>query len=180
MEYAAEKSGSTVCPASSGSIVSLLKATGIEDLHDSLATGDGVIYGIQLDATGDTVSFQVNNIFAATTDIYVRHDITDDGSTFLHKDCIKISNVAPCMEPLENSIAATCRNKQYALVHLFFATSDESVVLSPEDATIPNCCGPDSYDQGTIGVAELLYVIHCSCPNSNTGGRERLLRGIQE
>ncbi|KAL3903842.1 MAG: hypothetical protein SGILL_010292, partial [Bacillariaceae sp.] len=179
MEYSTENTGSSVCPSSSESIVSLLKIAGAEDTDGSLANGDGVIYGIQLDSSMDTVTFQVNNIFSETSDIYVRHDITDDGASFLYKDCTKVPNAAACVEPSQNTFTAVCRNKKFAVVHLYFATTDETVLSFVEDATVHQCCHPDSYDPATTGVVELVYEIDCSCPNETSAGRIRMLRGTK-
>jgi hypothetical protein len=178
MEYSSENNGFTVCPSSSESIVSLLGINGGEDTDGSLATGAGVIYGITLDPSSKTVTFQVINVFSETSDIYVRHEKFAESSTFLSKDCEKIPNAAACAEPTQNTITAACRDEKFALVHLFFATSDETVLSFVEDATIHKCCHADSYDPVTTGIVELVYIIDCYCPNEAAPGR--MLRRTKE
>ena len=124
------------------------------------------------DPTSATVTFQVNNAFAGDSDIYIRHEVYDE--TFLSKTCATVPAAAPCQEPTANTVTAACRDDKFALVYVYYATTDASV-LPFEDATIHQCCHPDDYDSATTGVVEMIYKIDCACPTAAIG--RRMLRG---
>jgi hypothetical protein len=175
MDYLTVDTGTTACP-SPQSIVTLTAIVGYDGLVD--AHGEGVIYGIQLDESGSTVSFNVNNPFDDSADVFVKHESLGNVDGFLEPICEEEQALPPCLEAdsiLDNTFTVACRSTGFAKVYVYFATSDPTVLaFTGEDATIHDCCYPPAYDLSTTGLVEFVYHIDCSCPPMAEG---RYLRG---
>jgi hypothetical protein len=176
MEYLALNNGLTLCP-SGQSIVMLTGTAGYDGATD--ANGVGVIYGIELDPTGSTITFKVDNPFADSADIYVKHEIAGNADGFLEPICEEEVAQPACLEAdsiVDNTFTVACRSHGYARVYVYFATSDASVLgFTGADAEIDHCCYPPEYDLSTTGIVELVYNIQCACPP--TSQERHLLRG---
>jgi hypothetical protein len=174
-------SSSTVCgPDMAGvNVVTLQGTVGVERL--GWEHGEGIIYDITFDSTKGTVTFDVANPFSgdAITDIYVKHETGSSVQGFLEPTCAAMPGEAICVEPTTgDEIEVYCRDAGYAIVYVYFATTDVNLVTT-DTATINDCCYPSdvaSFDYASGGkVIELAYKIDCSCPVA--APVRKLLRG---
>jgi hypothetical protein len=166
MDYVNKDTGTNVCP--NGSIVTLQGSLGIE--QDGLMAGENIFYDISLDPSGSTVTFSINNVFSSNADIYVKHEVFSRAdSAFKETSCEAVLSQSPCLsssEEIDNTFTVACRDRGFALVWLYFATSDDSVMsFNGPDVEIPECCYPEEYNFDTTGVALLAYRIDCACPS---------------
>jgi hypothetical protein len=183
MDYLNENTGASTCGTSGPSIVTLNAIKGYDNGKD-YSTGQGMIYGIELDVSGDTVTFKVNNVFGEASDIYVQHEVfavdaAGNAIQFLNAECEAVKTQAPCLATTDpsvyNTFTAACHPQGYAIVYVFFATTDSNVAsYGGGAATVPKCCYPDEYAPDT-GIVEFAYKIECSCPSSSS--QRTLLRG---
>jgi hypothetical protein len=171
MDYTVGSSG-TVC-GTGANVVTLEGTVGIFD-QKPYQHGEGVIYGISFDSTKGTVTFDVANPFGADaqTDIYVKYETGSSVQGYLEPTCAAMPDEAVCVEPTDvNKIEAYCRDAGYAIVYVYFATTD--VLVTTGTAIINDCCYPAdvaSFDYSSGGnVIELAYKIDCSCPEAVSG-----------
>jgi len=179
MDYLDSSNGLTYPECSGESIVSLRASAGYDGDLDM--NGVGVIYDIELLTATNEVTFKVNNMFDVASDVYVKYEVfaTIDGSvsSFRNPTCDEVQAQPACVDETygDNTVTAACRTQGYAVVYVYYATTDPAVLaFAGEDATIDNCCYPEGYDLSTTGLVELSYKIECDCPPMAEG---RYLRG---
>jgi hypothetical protein len=178
MDYTVGSSG-TVCGPGMN-VVTLEGTVGVSN-PTPYEHGEGIIYDITFDSTKGTVTFDVANPFSgdAITDIYVKHETGSSDQGFLEPTCAAMPGEAVCVEPTTgDEIEVYCRDAGYAIVYVYFATTDVNLVTT-DTATINDCCYPSdvaSFDYASGGkVIELAYKIDCSCPVA--APVRKLLRG---
>jgi hypothetical protein len=178
MDYTVDSS-STVC-GTGMDVVTLEGSVGVADPTPYMH-GEGIIYGITFDSNKGTVIFDVANPFSAdaTTDIYVKHETGSSLKGFLEPTCDALPDQAVCVEPGDgDEFTVFCRDAGYAIIYVYFATTDVNLVTT-DTATINDCCYPAdvaTFDYSSGGkVIELAYKIDCSCPEAVVG--RKLLRG---
>ena len=171
-DYLEKENGLSACPFVDVSIVSLAGSVGYPS--EAFVDGSGIIYGIRHEE--GTIKFNVNNPFAEAADVFVKHNIVQDGSGgWLESRCDASMDQDHCLR--DRSLDTTDRMyevacvRDHATVYVYFASRDPTLkeyqaTDGVEGATIDRCCYPPEYTS-EYAVAEYSYHIKCSCPQDD-------------
>lgn len=197
--YINTDTGKNVCPLATESIVFMAGEIGWPSETDdhSFMNGGGIIYGMKMVDDHSSVKFNVNVPMGTEADIYVKHEVFAEGSTWLEPTCEAVNSQNHCLK--DTNMATEARQFEVAcqahtseggdishraVVYIYFATKDADVVAfqtTEKGATIDKCCYPKDYanaEDGPYGIVEYSFTIDCACPETAAEQiAERRLRG---
>jgi len=186
--YIATDTGKNVCPLATDSIVQMTGGKGwpAETAGYSYTDGSGIIYGMLLSDDKKSVKFNVNVPMETEADIYVKHEVSTGGSSWLEPICEMVPSQDHCLKDSNLStdgarqfeVACQAHTSEsgavshYAMAWIYFATKDASVVTYQAGegvggATIDKCCYPTDYAKAEekYAIVEYSFMINCACPD---------------